>query len=355
MTTAQDIYNCTPRQARAFIVDCIKARRVPFIKSSPGLGKSSLMRSVADEFNLWMIDHRLSTSAPEDLSGLPRFVDGKATFTPFDIFPVEGTPMPKGKDGWMIFLDEANSGTKMVQAASYKLVLDRMVGQARLHQNTCLTMAGNLSTDRAFVNPLSTAMQSRVVHIKLVPSLQEWMEDVAIPQNYDERIVAYLGYKGVETLMDFRPDHQEETFCCPRTWEFMNDLISGQTFAMHNGVYEMDAKIPLYAGTITSGVAVDFVQFTKVFHSIVKITDVVKDPTGTPVPTDSQSVWAITSHLSAQVDKDTFGPVSTYVNRLPMTFRVIFFRTMKARHPELRQHPAFKAAMIELAEYLYGA
>lgn len=355
MTTAQDIYNCTPRQARAMIVDCIQAGLVPFVKSSPGLGKSSIMKSIAKEFNLFVIDHRLSTSAPEDLSGLPRFVDGVATFTPFDIFPIETTPVPAGYDGWMIFLDEANSGTKMVQAASYKLVLDKMVGQAKLHAQLCITMAGNLSTDRAFVNPLSTAMQSRVIHIKLVPDLKEWMEDVAIPQNYDERIIAYLGYKGVETLMDFRPDHQEETFCCPRTWEFMNGLVNGKKFALKNGVYEMDTKIPLYAGTITSGVAVDFVQFTKVFHSIVKIEDVVRNPTGAPVPTDSQSVWAITSHLSAQVDKDTFGPVSTYVNRLPMTFRVIFFRTMKSRHPELRQHPAFKAAMIELAEYLYGA
>ena len=365
MSTApllQDIYSCTPRQARAAIVDCIEAGLVPFVKSSPGLGKSTIMRSVNDQYNLHMIDHRLSTSAPEDLSGLPDFLDTpngrQATFSPFDIFPLTNTPIPDGKDGWMIFLDEANSGTKMVQAASYKLVLDKMVGQKKLHERVCITMAGNLATDRALVNPLSTAMQSRVVHIKMVPNFNEWLEDVAIPQDYDERIVAYLNYmEGTNDskLMDFRPDHKDETFCCPRTWEFMNKFVKGKKFALTEDGYEMENKIRTYVGTITSGVAVDFVQFTKVFHEIIKLEDVLRDPTAAKIPPTSQGMFAVIGHLGNKVNAENFPKVSEYVNRLGLTYRILFFRTMKVRHPELRHHPAYAAAMIELTRYLHGA
>lgn len=217
-----DLYRVTPRTAKKFLLKCLYAGLAPFLQSSPGMGKSSIMRAIAAELNLKLIDHRLSTSAPEDMSGLPQFVDGMARFAPFaELFPVKGTPLPMnpktGKlyDGWLIFLDEFNSATKLVQAAAYKLVLDRQVGQHDLHECTMLAMAGNLSTDRALVNPLGTAMQSRVIHIEMKVDFDEWLMDVALPQKYDQRVIAYLSQHPGK-LMDFRPEHQEKTFCCPR-------------------------------------------------------------------------------------------------------------------------------------------
>lgn len=363
MTDAvQEIYRCTPRQAKQAVIDCITVGLVPFLQSSPGLGKSSIMRQICEMFNLYLIDHRLSTSAPEDLSGLPYFQDGIATFMPFDIFPTEDTPLPinpktgEPYDGWMLFLDEANSATKLVQAACYKLVLDRMVGQKKIHPNCVITMAGNLSTDRALVNILSTAMQSRVIHIEMVANLDEWMEDVAIAEDYDERVIAFVAYKGVDILMDFKPEHQEKTFTCPRTIEFLNKLVKGKTFKHVDRkgemVYEMEDKIPLYAGTITSGVAVEFVQFTKVHEHIVSVDDVVKDPDNCKIPDDSPSKWLTICHLAKYITDKNVGALCTYANRLPIEFKVLFFRTMMVKHPELRQHPAFAKAMVTLSQYL---
>src|SRR6185437_5875943 len=159
--------------------------------------------AVAREYGLQLIDHRLSTSAPEDLSCLPRFrEDGIATFAPFDTFPTDDMPIPEGKQGWLLFLDEFNSASKMVQAAAYKLVLDRMVGQRKLHPNVVIVAAGNLSTDRAIVNPISTAMQSLLIHLTMELDFNEFIEDVALPQQWDGRIIAYLNYKK-SALHDF--------------------------------------------------------------------------------------------------------------------------------------------------------
>lgn len=68
-----------------------------------------------------------------------------------------------------------------------------MVGNHKLHDNVLIAAAGNLATDNAIVNPISTASQSRMVHLKMnFPSYDDWVQAVAIPNKYDSRIIAYL-------------------------------------------------------------------------------------------------------------------------------------------------------------------
>ncbi len=350
------MFECTPRQLTRHLLTALAVGLVPMIHGSPGIGKSALAKNAAKKLNLKVIDHRLSTSAPEDLSGLPSFVNGKATFSPFDIFPTEDTPVPDGFDGWLLFLDEFNSAAKSVQAAAYKLILDRMVGQHKLHEKVHIAGAGNYATDRAIVNPLGTAMQSRLIHLKLTHNVDEWMEDVAFAENYDKRIVAYISWKP-DALFDFRPDHNELTFCCPRTWEFMNKLLKGKQYGTvqdkyGNDIYEMDLDAALFAGTITSGTATGFIQFTKVFLNLPDIGMIIAMPNATPIPGDKALQWATITHLIEHADEKNFEPVGEYVSRFNTEFRLIFFRSIIIRKPVLKAHPAFRKMVGELSKYL---
>lgn len=340
------IYTVTPRKARELIVDIMSAGLVPYVHGSPGSGKSAIMRSIADEYNLQLIDHRLSTSEPTDLGGLPRFNNGYAEFVPFKgIFPTEDVEPKKGKDGFMLFLDEFNAMPRSVQAAAFKLVLDRMVGQHHLHPQTVITAAGNLSTDRGITNPITTPMQSRLVHLELEVSFDEWLQDVALPQRYDSRIIAFLS-QYPSKLMDFRPDHNEKTFSSPRTWSFMNQLIKDKPV--------LDSKAAMYAGTITSGVAMEFIQYCKIFLDLVTVDQVVVNPNSAPVPTDPSLCWATVSHLMEKVDVDNFGAICTYIDRFDVSFRILFFRSVMVVHgSKLVEHPAFKSSVISISKYLY--
>lgn len=364
-------YKSTPRQVKEYIKDCLEADLVPNIESSPGLGKSSIVWAVAKEFNLKVIDHRLSTSAPEDLNGLADFEmrNGvrKAVFSPFDIFPIEGTPLPLDENGqkmngWILFLDEFNAGLKSVQAAAYKTVLDKWIGQYKLHKACWIICAGNLATDRAIVNSLSTAMQSRLIHLEMELKLDkngqysEFMEDVAIPQKWDNRAVAYLNYMPSD-LIDFNPAHNEKTFCCPRTWDFLQRLIKGKEFKTYkdeDGVehYEMRKKAPLLAGSITSGKALTFIQFSHIGSSMPNIREILSDPENCRVPHEPEIRWCTITHAVEHVKDDTFQKIATYINRFESTFRVLFFRSLLVRQPTLRRHPTFASSMLELARYL---
>jgi hypothetical protein len=354
---SNNIYEATPRRTREYVMDCIEAGLVPFVKSSPGMGKSSIMRSIAQHYGLYLIDHRLSTSQPEDLSGLPEFVTldagtdyerRRARFTPFDLFPGKDTPVPKGYDGWMIFFDEMNSAETDVQAACYKPILDKIVGQMPLHERCVITAAGNLSTDKAIVNDISTAMQSRVVHIKMALSHEEWVEDVAITEDYDERIIGYNHFDP-DALMNFKPDHQDETFTCPRTWEFMNKLVKDKEVT--------DRKTTLYTGAIGQDHGSAFVAYSHLHGQIMTLKDVLADPENAPVYNEydeggSQKLWGITTHLMKHVDDKNIGDICIYINKLGLTHRILFYRRTMAKLPHLRQHPAFIKGAASIAHHM---
>jgi len=128
-------FKLKPNQLEIEIDVCTKANVVPYVVSSPGIGKSSIVAQVAKKNKLKLIDLRLSQCTPEDLQGFPMRTGDKATFTPFDIFPLEGEEVPEGYNGWLILLDEMSSAPKSVQAAAYKLILDRQVGSFNFSAN----------------------------------------------------------------------------------------------------------------------------------------------------------------------------------------------------------------------------
>lgn len=68
------------KQARDAIIRIMKAKLTPMLSGSPGLGKSMLIHSIAEEFNLKVIDVRLAQCDPTDLSGFPH-IDGKRLAT----------------------------------------------------------------------------------------------------------------------------------------------------------------------------------------------------------------------------------------------------------------------------------
>ena len=341
----QDAYTVTTRAMPQVLATLIEAGLVPFITSSPGMGKSAIVAQLAKAGNLKLIDHRLSTSEPTDFTGLPGFVDGYAVMHPFrEIFPLADQELPAGCNGWLLFLDEFPSASKAVQAAAYKLILDRMVGQHHLHPEVYIIAAGNKATDRAIVNTLSTAMQSRLIHLEMTVVFDEWFEDVALANNYHPTIKAFLK-ANPSKLWDFRPDHQDKTFCCPRTWEFMNRQVM-----VTDG--PVDFMKPAYTGTITSGVAVAFVQFCKVFSQLTSKDNVLKNPSGAPIPADKSTQWALLSSMISWVEENNFGVLSTFANRFSMDMRVFFFRAAVARYPTIRNTAEFGVAASQLSHLL---
>jgi len=333
-----------PSVATSYIREVLKARLVPMLHGSPGIGKSDITSQIADEFNLQLIDIRLSQCDPTDLNGFPTMGDnGKAHYCPMDMFPLEGDPLPKDKGGWLLFLDEFNSASIAVQKAAYKLTLDKMVGQHKLHKNVAIVCAGNLDTDGALVDQMSTANQSRLIHIKLIPSTADWIE-WAQANDIDYRITSYINFRP-SCLQMFDPDHSDMTFACPRTWEFTSKLISLWD--------EIKPEfVNLLSGALSEGVAREFYQFTKIFKQLPDIRKIIESPTSAQVPDEPSTLYAMSAVIADNTEKDNVSRLLTYVDRLPKEFQIITIREMSRRCPFVETNELFIKKITEVATHL---
>lgn len=341
----QNLYTITTREAGELLTDCFEAGLVPMLTSDPGMGKSALYAALAKKFSLKLIDLRLSTLESVDLTGMVDISGQKATYKPFDVFPLEKDPIPTGYQGWLVLLDELNSASRDLIAAAYKLVLDHAVGQYKLHPKCFIAGAGNKESSRAIVNEMGTAMNSRLIHLELRTDWQIFFEDVAVPLNFDSRIIAFLAMYN-HLLSNFDPESNEKTFACPRTWEFLSRIINGKSVTQE--------KIALYAGVIGQGVAMQFVDFCNVYSKLVTFEQIVADPQNCSLPDETALRWATVTMVLERVKHANFGQCCEYISRFPAEFMILFFQGVKSRDQTLLQHPAFMKNASKIATYLFG-
>lgn len=321
----------------------IRKKLVPMLTGSPGEGKSSIVHAVAKMYNLKVIDVRLAQCDPADLLGFPTIVGDKASYKPMDTFPIEGDPVPEGYDGWLIFFDEFPLASQAVQKAAYKIILDKQVGAFNIHPKVAMVAAGNLETDNAMVEPLSTALQSRLVHFELAKDVDTWLE-WASTNGIDHRITSFIKFKP-SSLYAFDPQHSDKTYGCPRTWEFANRFVQDE---------EIDnSLLPVLAGTVSEGLAREFIGFCSIYADLPTMKQLMDDPEGIKVSDEPSILFALTGAISHYVKQDNVEKLMKYVVRLPIEFQVVTLREILRRNKEMISTAPIQAWITKNANELF--
>lgn len=312
----------TLKQVEPLIPQLWKANIVPFLHSSPAQGKSSLARQLADKFQLKVIDLRLTELDATDLSGLPYFKDGKSSFLPFDTFPLADTPVPSNYQGWLLLLDEFNSAPLAVQAAAYKLVLDRQVGQHKLNDKVAIIACGNLETDNAIVNPMSSALISRFAHFDIEVNVDDWLE-WASKSGIDYRITSYINFKKT-ALYTFKPE-VTEPYASPRTWEMVSKVIKDNP----------EPSNLLVSSLIGDYISNEFMSYIKLYTQLPTLEEILDNPESTPIPKELGTQWAIMSLVAHSINTDNYTKAETYLRRFVPELQYCALREIKHRQPTL--------------------
>lgn len=330
-------------QAVPMISKYLKAKLVTLLKGSPGIGKSQIYQQIADKYNLKLIDVRLSTCDLTDLCGFPQIMGNKAGYVPMNTFPIEGDEIPEGYSGWLLLFDELTSAAPALQAAAYKILLDRMIGIYPLHKNVAVCAAGNLETDNAVVEPMSTALQSRLVHIELATNAEDWLE-WATSNGIDHRITSYIRFKPGQ-LYTFKSDHTDNTYACPRTWEFANRIL---------GVTEDNdpLMLPLLAGDLSEGVAREFVVFMKIYNNLPTIDSIIASPGFVKVSDEPSILFAMCGSISHHAKPENIEALMTYVKRLPAEFQLVCVREIVSRQKSILGNPVMQRWLVEASDLL---
>src|SRR5271157_4659908 len=192
----------------------VAARRPVFIWGGPGVGKSSVVKQLAETLNVPLQDVRALLLDPVDLRGLPFLgSDGRSKWATPEFLPQDGTGI--------FFLDELNAAPAMVQASCYQLVLDRKLGEYTLPEGWAIVAAGNRDSDRAATTRMPTPLRNRFVHIDFEVDVQEWSE-WSIKANVRPEVIAFIRFRP-ELLSAF--DHDANAFPSPRSWEFVSRIL----------------------------------------------------------------------------------------------------------------------------------
>jgi len=307
-------------------VEVLGANLVPMILGSPGIGKSDIIRSIAAEYKLKVIDMRLSQLDPTDLCGFPTHDGQRMTYAPPKDIPLQDLDtVPAGYSGWLLFLDEFPSAPLAVQASAYKLVLDRMIGSHAIHKRCAIICAGNQETDGGIVNRLSTPMQSRLVHLELEVDVRAWL-DWAVYKQLDHRAISYVeGHP--EHLHQFDPNHNDKTFACPRTWEFAAKLVAGKE--------PSPLMLKMLIGTLSAGVAHEFYSYLNYCSEMPSLEEIMKRPDDITIPDEPALLYATSHMVAAYLKEDNSQRLMRYIDRLPLDFGVTAIRSALKRNQEL--------------------
>ena len=305
----------------------LTSEKIPsFIWGAPGVGKSSIVKQIAQKKQIGFIDLRLALMDPTDLKGIP-FYDAEqhsALWAPPAFLPREGEGI--------LFLDELNSAAPSVQASAYQLILDRQVGEYKLPDGWSIVAAGNRESDRGVTYKMPSPLANRFVHLELEVSVSDW-KLWAYKNDICESIIAYISYKE-EHLFTFDAKANEKSFATPRSWEYVDKMLKADL--------DKDLLLESISGAIGREVAVGFLSFFKVMHKLPDLKIIVERGEG-EYADEVDVLYALSSALVSAVLKDEarLDNVLTYSLGLKAEFAVLIVKDLQMSGITMESSSAF--------------
>ncbi len=313
-----------------------------FLWGAPGIGKSAIVREIVKRLaettgHRWgLIDARASQLAAVDTRGVPTVTKrGETSFA----IPAWLPRVERDGEFGILLLDEFMLATPSVQAAFYQLLHERQLGDYELPDGWDVIAASNRPEDGAGVHGrIDTAVTGRfATHLNITPDVDEVLE-YANANNWDERLYAFLDYRGRPTL---RGDGEIETaglihqypdggapkghiaIATPRTWAAVNDILRAELPA--------DLQHAAFEGAVGKGAAAEFTGFLAVFEGISDVSVILHHPDQATVPFELSTQYATTVILAKRCTEENIGNAVSFIKRMDDELLSIFFKVLTMR------------------------
>lgn len=298
VTSADEVFNIIKTSAETLIKNPKLAGSLPAImlRGAPGVGKSTIVKSVAEQLKIGFIDVRLAQMERVDFAGLPSINNGTTEWNVPSFWPQDM------KSKGIILLDEITSAPADCQVAAYSVVLDRKIPNSnyKLPDGWLIVAAGNRTCDRAVVKTMSSALANRFVHFEVEANAEDWVK-WAIGNNINPAVVGFINYKpGLLFKMDGQ--NLEQGWPSPRSWERVSNCI--QMFGTNSNIMRK-----VVYGLIGNSVGLEFMEFFKVSAEFDNVLEIMLDEgKAFEVPEKADKKYAVASavvyHLWNGKDKE---------------------------------------------------
>lgn len=253
---------------QALFNDTSLAHALPpiMLRGAPGVGKSTIVKSIAKELGVEFRDIRLAEMERCDVGGIPSVENGVTKWNVPNIWPTD----PKSKG--IILLDEITAAPADVQVAAYQICLDRTIANAnyRLPDGWFIVAAGNRVEDRAVAKVMSSALANRFMHFELEADAEDW-RNYAVKNELHPAVTGFIGFKPA-CLFKFDPTSSDRGWASPRSWEKLSNIIPhyaklGEEI-LRSAVYSL----------IGNAVGVEFMEYYKINKKFDNVLEIMTNP-----------------------------------------------------------------------------
>lgn len=349
MTTQNTMTPIRPAQLIRLLDKLIPARLPLLISSSPGVGKTSIVKQAALAANADCVVMHPVVSDPTDFKGMPWVNDKGAEFIPF----AELALLMNAKKLTVAFIDDFGQATPAVQAAAMQLIGARQINGHAISDNVVFVAATNRRTDRAGVQGLLEPVKRRfITSVELQTHIKDWSL-WANGASVEPVIIAFLNFRP-NLLLDFQPTADMTNSPSPATWHSVSTGI--QAF---NGEVDRDLQIPMFEGSVGKAAAAEFVAFMRIWQDMVSPDVILATPDTAPIPAETSALYACAMAIATKVQKESMGRFCRYLERLikegRAEFAALSLQAALARDPKLTNTAGYvRAATGPIGQLLVG-
>ena len=289
--------NATPDQVSTILgtmIDALHAEPkdaglIPplMIWGPPGIGKSAIVRGLAEQRKMGLVDVRLAQREPVDMRGLP-VPDGDS------VRWLVASEWPRDPDSQgIIFFDELTAADSTLQAAAYELILDRRLGDLyRVPNGWYIVAAGNRLEDQAVATTMSSALSNRFCHLDMAPDTSSWL-------GWGRKVGLHptvLGFLAWRPDLLFKMDRDSQRgWASPRSWERVSYILKLFGTA---GSAQPEVLLALQvAGLIGDAAATEFLAFRHIALEGPSAEDILLRGQAPVVPRQGDRRFALASAL----------------------------------------------------------
>jgi hypothetical protein len=296
-----------------------------FLQGEPGIGKSSLLESIAGQLGY---EHAYIDVPNMDLGDIAMPVIDHDTRTT-RYYPNARFKMHLGKP-LVIMLDEFSKGAEPVKNMLHPVFEKKnpRLGDIQLDDKTIVFLTGNLTTD-GVGDSLKAHSRNRLVTVTIQkPDAEQWI-DWAINANIEPEVIAWVNqYPQVlasytdaaqgDNPYIYNPRKNQNAFVSPRSLETASDIVRSRKSN------DTDAVIAALTGALGESGARDMQAYIEFSDQLPTWADTIKSPATTKVPTSPGACAIVVFGAIARVDKETIVPFMEYLERFEPEWQAVF-------------------------------
>jgi len=268
-----------------------------YMHSSPGIGKSAIIRQVTKELNIGFEDVRLAQMEQADVAGIPYV--GRSENDEHETMKVSVPEWFPSKERvkaglfpeqGILFMDEMSNAPVPVQHSAYRIVLDREIHRGvELAEGWAIVSAGNMKSDKTGAKGVAPALANRyAMHLEIKSNLTDFTV-YAFDTGLNKQVIGFLNFDA-SMLYNFDPKRNDVSFATPRSWEQVGNLLEVG--------YNDEELAHVIGGCVGDKVASSFMSFRKFYGVLPDFQKIMSGELDYKVPQhDNGVVFALVSSL----------------------------------------------------------